>query len=217
MPSDQWKLAAFGKTMYPGEVIQSGIGQGYDAASPLQLLNAYCSVINGGKLWQPPLVSFDHGPQRQGHQRPADADSQAPVSASRAGGPAARPRARSSPASHTYDLVDLPIKVAGKTGTAEFGTVVRGVLPYHEWFVGYTPGDAFNGNFSSTDSQFGRRRAFVYGADTLGDVSTEIVKYYMWLHYHLGSARSIFYSRTPGYIYPWITKTSNYYYVTQNH
>ena len=43
---------------------------------------------------------------------------------------------------HTYNLVDLPIKVAGKSGTAEFGTArQQGRLPFHSWFVGFVPKD----------------------------------------------------------------------------
>jgi hypothetical protein len=45
---------------------------------------------------------------------------------------------------HTYNLVDLPIVVAGKSGTAEFGTRdSKGRLPFHSWFVGFTPKDPY--------------------------------------------------------------------------
>ena len=44
---------------------------------------------------------------------------------------------------HTYNLVDLPIVVAGKSGTAEFGIRDRqGRLPFHNWFVAFVPKDA---------------------------------------------------------------------------
>jgi cell division protein FtsI/penicillin-binding protein 2 len=42
---------------------------------------------------------------------------------------------------HTYNLVDLPIVVAGKTGTAEFGN--GNPPPTHAWFVGYRGNIAF--------------------------------------------------------------------------
>ncbi len=219
VPSDAWKQGVLGQPMLPGEVIQSGIGQGYDAATPLQLLNAYCALANGGKVWTPHVVKSITDPNGNVTtiQPTLIRDLVADGTVSPQTLQTMREGTRAVITSrHTYDFVDLPIYAMGKTGTAEFGTVVRGVLPYHEWFVGYTPGDAFNGNYTTTDSQLAVV-AFVYGANTLGDVATEIVKYYMWLHYHLGSARAIFYSRTPGYIYPWITKTSNFYYVTQNH
>jgi cell division protein FtsI/penicillin-binding protein 2 len=110
---------------------------------------------------------------------------------------------------HTYNLVDLPIKVAGKTGTAEFGNIDKyGRLPYHEWFVGYVPGDPYNGDFTKPDSQLAVV-AFIYGADTWGNVATEVVKYYLMLHYGLkGDPFSI---RTPGYIQTWTAKRTNFY------
>ena len=69
--------------------------------------------------------------------------------------PAERPQDRcatppATPCSlrHTYNLVDLPIKVAGKSGTAEFGTRdSKGRLPFHSWFVGFVPKDAAHGSF----------------------------------------------------------------------
>ena len=38
---------------------------------------------------------------------------------------------------HTYNLVDLPVKVAGKSGTAELD---GGATP-HAWFIGFAPVD----------------------------------------------------------------------------
>ena len=67
---------------------------------------------------------------------------------------------------HTYNLVDLPIAVAGKTGTAEFGNIDKyNRLPYHEWFVGYVPANPYVDDFTKPDSQLAVV-AFVYGADT---------------------------------------------------
>ena len=44
---------------------------------------------------------------------------------------------------HTYNLVDLPIVVAGKSGTAEFGVRdSQGRLPFSNWFVGFVPKEA---------------------------------------------------------------------------
>ena len=78
---------------------------------------------------------------------------------------------------HTYNLVDLPVQVAGKTGTAEFGERDKfGRLPYHEWFVGYTSGDPYHFN-ASRDGLSTRRRGVRLRRQHLGDISTEIVKY----------------------------------------
>ena len=84
---------------------------------------------------------------------------------------------------HTYNLVELPIRVAGKSGTAEFGTRdAQGRLPFHSWFVGFVPKDAESGSFDDTDSEL-VVLAFAYDSRTKGNVATEIVKYYLQQHY----------------------------------
>jgi cell division protein FtsI/penicillin-binding protein 2 len=77
----------------------------------------------------------------------------------------------------------MPIKVAGKSGTAEFGTRDRqGRLPFHSWFVGFTPADPYKGSFDKADSKL-VVLAFAYDSRTTSNVATEIVKYFMQLHY----------------------------------
>ncbi len=84
---------------------------------------------------------------------------------------------------HTYNLVDLPIMIAGKSGTAEFGTRdAKGRLPFHSWFVGFVPGTRSTATFDSTDSQL-VVLAFAYDSRTKGNVATEIVKYFLQLHF----------------------------------
>ena len=84
---------------------------------------------------------------------------------------------------HTYNLVDMPVKVAGKSGTAEFGLRdSKGRLPFHSWFVGFTPGNPRTGSFDKTDSKL-VVLAFAYDSRTTSNVATEIVKYFMQLHY----------------------------------
>lgn len=214
VPTNEWKMIAKGQPMYPGEVIQAGIGQGYVTATPLQLLNAYCALANGGNLWQPHLVTKITDPN--GNVTPVQPTLIRKLPASAETLQTMRDGMRAVVTSrHTYTMVDLPIKVAGKTGTAEFGEPDKyGRLPYHEWFVGYTPADAFNGDPTGTTSQLAVV-AFVYGADTWGDVSTEIVKYFMWLHYNLKG--SPFNQKTPGYIPYWVPKRTNFYGSANNH
>ncbi len=188
IPSDQWKMDTFGQPIYPGELAQAGIGQGYDTATPLQVLNAYAAVANGGRLLQPQVVReiID----AQGNVvRPF-----APKLIRKVGAPAwvyttMRQAARQVVTSrHTYNLVDLPIVVAGKTGTAEFGLRDKyGVLPYHNWFVAFVPKNALvktnpTGDVSKPDSELAVI-AYVYDAGTLGNTATEIVKYYLQLHF----------------------------------
>ena len=56
VPNNVWKEALFGEQIFPGETYQAGIGQGYDVVTPIQLINAYAALANGGKLYQPQIV-----------------------------------------------------------------------------------------------------------------------------------------------------------------
>ncbi|MGD0248591.1 MAG: penicillin-binding transpeptidase domain-containing protein [Candidatus Limnocylindrales bacterium] len=185
VPTNAWKRANEGFRMYEGELMQAGIGQGYDSVTPMQLLNAYCALANGGNVWQPQIVksitdgstgvTTDVQPVLN-NKLPASADTLETMRV------AMRKVVTSR---HTYGLVDLRIKVAGKTGTAEFGVPDRyNRLPYHQWFVGFTPADPYSDDFTKPDSQLAVL-AFIYGANTWGNVATEVVKLYMMLHYGL--------------------------------
>ena len=62
VPSNEWKMAKLGSEVFPGETYQAGIGQGYDVVTPIQLINAYAALANGGTLYQPHLVKEIVGP-----------------------------------------------------------------------------------------------------------------------------------------------------------
>jgi penicillin-binding protein 2 len=218
VPTNAWKQANKGETMYEGELMQAGIGQGYDAATPMQLLNAYAALANGGTVWQPQVVkSITDGltgkvteiqPVALNHLHTADGTPVPPQVLEDM-----RVATRSVVTSrHTYNLVDLPIAVAGKTGTAEFGVPDKnGILPYHEWFVGYVPANPYSDDFTNPDSQLAVL-AFIYGGDSWGNVATEVVKNYLMLHFGLIKREDqAFDSRTPGFIQAWITRTTNFY------
>jgi penicillin-binding protein 2 len=56
LPSSQWKRENFGEPWYPGETVNSSIGQGYTEATPLQLATATMLMANHGKWNQPAMV-----------------------------------------------------------------------------------------------------------------------------------------------------------------
>ncbi len=56
IPTGEWKLKKTGVPWQPGDTISISIGQGYITVTPLQLLNAYCALANGGTLYSPRLV-----------------------------------------------------------------------------------------------------------------------------------------------------------------
>jgi len=57
LPSQDWKMRRFNQKWFPGETISVGIGQGYNAYTPLQLAQAVAIIANGGVAHQPQLVS----------------------------------------------------------------------------------------------------------------------------------------------------------------
>ncbi len=72
LPSPEWKLARFSQReqqkWYPGETISIGIGQGYNAYTPLQLAQALATLANNGAMFRPRLVSHVDNP-RTGERR----------------------------------------------------------------------------------------------------------------------------------------------------
>jgi penicillin-binding protein 2 len=183
VPTNQWKQDTLGEPIFPGETYQSGIGQGYDVVTPIQLINAYAALANGGTLYQPQVVHDIVGPDGE-VVRPFEPkvlhEMDVPASVMKTMRNAARSVVELR---HTYNLVELPIRVAGKSGTAEFGTRDKeGRLPFHSWFVGFVPKDPENGSFDRTDSNL-VVLAFAYDSRTKGNVATEIVKYFLQQHY----------------------------------
>jgi penicillin-binding protein 2 len=185
IPNNSWKMNAFGQPMFEGEVYQAGIGQGYDVVTPIQLIDAYSALVNGGKLYRPQVVRQVVGPDgklTQGFK--PDLIRKLPVSQAtlRAMRIAAR---HTVTLRHTYNLVDMPVKVAGKSGTAEFGTRdSKGRLPFHSWFVGWVPKNPYKADFTGTDSQL-VFLAFAYDSRTIGNAATEIAKAFLQFHFHI--------------------------------
>ena len=167
VPTNEWKLDTLGAEIFPGETYQAGIGQGYDVVTPIQLINAYAALANGGTLYQPQIVTRDRRARRRGR----DGRSSPSVLHEMDVKPSVLKTMRNAARSivtlrHTYNLVDMPIKIAGKSGTAEFGTRDRqGRLPFHSWFVGFTPGQPAHRVVRQDRLQAGRPRLRLRLAD----------------------------------------------------
>ena len=122
VPTNDWKQATLGAPIFTGETYQAGIGQGYDVVTPIQLINAYAALANGGKLYQPQVVREVVGPDGA-VVRPFKPILLHKLKVKKSVLKTMRNAARSTVLlRHTYNLVDMPIKIAGKSGTAEFGT-----------------------------------------------------------------------------------------------
>ena len=182
VPSSAWAREEGRAAIYTGEVAQAGIGQSMVAVTPLQVLNAYAALANGGRLMEPMIVrgEADAGGRLVRAYEPRvvralDIDPAA-LATMRI---AAREVITSGGAYNIRDLV-LPGALSGKTGTAEFGTAgPDGTLPFHSWFVAFVPSTA-----GATDAELAVV-TFTYGAVVPGNVSAEVVKYFLQLHYGL--------------------------------
>jgi len=185
VPTNAWKQEALGAEMFPGEIYQAGIGQGYDAVTPIQLINAYAALANGGTVYQPQIVREVIGPDGS-VIRPFEPKVLHEMDVRNGVLRVMRNAARETVTlRHTYNLVDMPIKIAGKSGTAEFGVRdSKGRLPYSSFFVGFTPKDPYKGSISGTDSEL-VVMAFAHDSRTVGNAATEIVKYFFQLHYDI--------------------------------
>ncbi len=148
VPTATWKRLVFAENWSTGDTYNFSIGEGFLEVTPIQMLNAAAVIANGGTLYRPQLVhhvtSVD-GKEVQGFQ--------------------AQPITRTLPISPEYiSLVQqgmemavasgtsvkaqVPgVRVAGKTGTAEFcddlaqqrGLCFSGHWPTHAWFLAYAP------------------------------------------------------------------------------
>ncbi len=62
LPSPEWKQKRFRnpaqQKWFPGETISIGIGQGYNNYTPIQLAQALSTLVNGGVMYKPHLVSY---------------------------------------------------------------------------------------------------------------------------------------------------------------
>ena len=155
LPSPQWKKKRFRKPeqqrWFGGETISVGIGQGYNAYTPVQLANALAALVNDGRQFRPHLVrnvieardgnrrAIEPEPLRQIALKPdhVDAVRAAMVDVNQNGTGARAFRSAS-------------YLSGGKTGTAQVYSLkgskyvegqVSERLRDHSWFIAYAPAD----------------------------------------------------------------------------
>jgi len=137
MPSRQWKRETLHEPWYPGDTISVAIGQGYLAATPLQMATVVSAIATDGHLPRPHLLAGN------------TVDSQK-LEISQATLKLVREGLENVVRTGTATRAAMGnISVAGKTGTAQVFAHSAGVdsddLPKaerdHAWFVGYAPAD----------------------------------------------------------------------------
>ena len=75
LPSPAWKQKRFKKAAqqrwFPGETVSIGIGQGYNAYTPLQIAHATATLANNGVVMRPKLVKYIQN-VKTGQRNPTD-------------------------------------------------------------------------------------------------------------------------------------------------
>ena len=143
IPTERWKRETWDMNWVTGDTYNIAIGQGYILSTPLQLLNAFAAVANGGTLYRPQVVHkiVDADGNMVSETQP-EVIRRVPVSAANLD--AVRRGMRASTTWGTAGALDkaLPmIHAAGKTGTAEYPGErdKEGRLPTHAWFGAFAP------------------------------------------------------------------------------
>jgi len=142
VPDAKWKEQAVGEMWYVGDTYNFGIGQGYLAVTPLQLVDAISAIANDGELLRPRLVKEildSHGnvvttlAKEVRRRLPVNQEYLAVM----------REAMRQSVNTSTGVARSAQVAgltVAGKTGSAEFGPArADGSHETHGWFVGFAP------------------------------------------------------------------------------
>lgn len=150
VPTANWKKNRTGVEWQRGETLSVAIGQGYDLATPLQMLVLTSAVANGGTLYRPLIVK-----QIETAEGKIVSNSEMQP---RGKLPASR-RILDIVRKGLWEVVNSPtgtarnaqipgVEISGKTGTAQVvgrkqddaaGKKTEPVIKPHAWFVAYAP------------------------------------------------------------------------------
>src|SRR5688500_15319810 len=141
IPDEDWKVQKVGEKWVKGDTYNMSIGQGYVESSPLQVHGMTMAIANMGRVLRPRVV-------RQIVDSDGNVLSTASPDVMRTLDVEQRHLATTiegmelgfnGPLLRDYKIPGL--RVAGKTGTAEYGqaTNPQGELPTHGWFTGFAP------------------------------------------------------------------------------
>ncbi|MDR0635055.1 MAG: penicillin-binding protein 2 [Azoarcus sp.] len=153
LPSPDWKRKRF-KTReqqkwYAGETISVGIGQGYNAYTPLQMAQAMATIANDGKRMRPHVLRAVIDNQGQRQEFPPELVAEVDVK------PEYIAKVRQALEDVTRfgtgarAFAGAPYRSGGKTGTAQVYSLKGGKydksnerMRDHSWFIAYAPAEA---------------------------------------------------------------------------
>lgn len=155
LPSPAWKKKRFRRPdqqrWFGGETISVGIGQGYNAYTPLQMANAVAALVNDGKVFRPHVVRYVVD-TRTGQKRMIEPEPVRQIALKPEHVAAVRRAMVEVNKSGTgaRAFAGAPYEAGGKTGTAQVYSLkgsryvegqVRERLRDHSWFIAYAPAD----------------------------------------------------------------------------
>ncbi len=155
LPSPAWKRARFKKRgqqkWYGGETISVGIGQGYNAYTPIQLATALSTLVNDGVMFRPHLVKYVVDPVTGARTQVASEPvRRIPLQREHVAAVKAAMEDVTLTGTGARAFADVPYRVGGKTGTAQVYSLkgsryregeVAERLRDHSWFIAYAPAD----------------------------------------------------------------------------
>ena len=138
VPNEQYKQQGYNERWWTGDSLNMVIGQGWTTVTPLQMVRVCAAVANGGFLLRPHLVNRIEWPEHFGFSGPTVltrvVDRVLPVRPETL--QIVREGMRLAVVHGTGgELRNLPVEVAGKTGSAEH----LSNRPPHAWFVCFAP------------------------------------------------------------------------------
>ncbi|MCL1825124.1 MAG: penicillin-binding protein 2 [Betaproteobacteria bacterium] len=152
LPSTAWKRKRFAKhgrehqKWYGGETISVGIGQGYNAYTPVQMASAIATIANDGKRMRPRVARATIDSHGKREEYPSElvkeisVDPEFMAAVQRALGDVTRF------GTATRAFAGAPYRAAGKTGTAQVYSLKGQAYDKsderkrdHSWFIAYAP------------------------------------------------------------------------------
>jgi len=143
VPDSGWKQETLGEGWLLGDTYHFGIGQGYLSVTPLQMLVATAAVANDGYVLKPRVVREAINEDGEVVARfGREVRNELPIDKEYLADLREAMRYAVTWAYGTAVPAAIPnVEVAGKTGTAEFGTTEcrDTACPTHGWFAGFAP------------------------------------------------------------------------------
>ncbi len=181
IPNEDWKQMTLGEQWYKGDTYNMSIGQGFVTVTAMQLINATVALANGGALFKPQIVAditdsegnvVETFAPEITRQLPVDPQYLAIVrDGLRAGMLIGKTENGAEYVGTSYDSEVPGLKIAGKTGTAQYGIPdEKGDMPTHGWFAAFAPAD----NPEIATLVFINKG----GGKVSGNITSEIMRYY---------------------------------------